>query len=69
MLIFDEATSALDSKTEKDITKAIENLDRNLTVIIIAHRLNTLKGCDQIVKVMNSGSILTGSYHDLIGME
>ncbi len=69
VLIFDEATSALDSKTEKDITKAIENLDRNLTVIIIAHRLNTLKGCDQIVKVMNSGSILTGSYHDLIGME
>lgn len=51
VLVFDEATSALDSSTEKAVMEAIENLDRELTILIIAHRLSTLEGCDLVVKL------------------
>jgi len=49
VLIFDEATSALDNETEKAVMEAIEGLDRDLTILIIAHRLSTLNGCDRII--------------------
>ena len=55
ILIFDEATSALDSSTEKSVMKSIESLDRNITILIIAHRLSTLDGCDQIIELKNTG--------------
>lgn len=52
VLIFDEATSALDSKTEEEITDAINELGKeNLTIIIIAHRYTSLKFCDKIYKI------------------
>jgi len=51
VLIFDEATSALDNKTEQAVMSAIEGLDKKLTILIIAHRLTTLKGCDQIIDI------------------
>jgi ATP-binding cassette subfamily B protein len=51
VLVFDEATSALDSKTETSVVEAIESLGKDLTVLIIAHRLSTLKNCDQIIEV------------------
>ena len=51
VLIFDEATSALDSVTEKEVMSAIENLNRELTILIIAHRLTTLQNCDLIVQL------------------
>jgi ATP-binding cassette, subfamily B, bacterial PglK len=54
VLIFDEATSALDHETEQAVMQAIEDLDRDLTILIIAHRLSTLDGCDQIVE-LNKG--------------
>jgi len=53
VLIFDEATSALDNETEQSVMEAIEGLGENLTILIIAHRLTTLKNCDQIVKISN----------------
>ena len=53
VLVFDEATSALDSQTESGIMRSIDDLDKNLTIFIIAHRVDTLKGCDYIVKVEN----------------
>ena len=53
VLIFDEATSALDNKTEKSVVESIEGLDKELTVLIIAHRLTTLRHCDEIVEVSN----------------
>jgi ATP-binding cassette subfamily B protein len=56
VLILDEATSALDSDTESAVMEAIEALNRNLTVIIIAHRISTLRDCDQIVEI-GSGSV------------
>jgi ATP-binding cassette, subfamily B, bacterial PglK len=55
VLILDEATSALDNETEQAVMKAIENLGRDITIIIIAHRKTTLKGCDQIVEVSKEG--------------
>jgi len=46
--------------------EAIECLDRGLTILIIAHRLTTLKGCDQIVKLDKNNNNHTGSYQDII---
>ena len=51
VLILDEATSALDNKTEKVVMDAVNNLNKEITIILIAHRLNTLKNCDVIFKL------------------
>ena len=51
LIILDEATSALDNLTEKEVMREIDALDENLTVIIIAHRLSTLNGCNKIYEV------------------
>jgi ATP-binding cassette, subfamily B, bacterial PglK len=56
LLVFDEGTSALDLETEVNVMKAIEDLSKDLTIIIIAHRLNTLKNCSKIY-VFDDGSI------------
>ena len=49
VLVFDEATSALDHETEKAVMEAIEGLSADLTILIVAHRLTTLKKCTQII--------------------
>lgn len=56
LLIFDEATSALDSETEKSIQENIESLQGSCNIILIAHRLSTVKNADEII-VMNEGII------------
>jgi ABC-type bacteriocin/lantibiotic exporter with double-glycine peptidase domain len=56
VIILDEATSALDTNTEDAVMKAIESLGRDKTIVIIAHRLSTLRKCDQIIEI-ESGSI------------
>jgi ATP-binding cassette subfamily B protein len=66
VLIFDEATSALDSGTEYAVMKAIDSLEKELTILIIAHRLTTLKGCDQIVKLEKNSVTHVGKYQDII---
>ena len=66
VLIFDEATSALDNETEKEVMKAIEELGEEITVLIIAHRLTTLKNCNKIIKLNKNYTILTGSYQEVI---
>jgi ATP-binding cassette, subfamily B, bacterial PglK len=66
VLIFDEATSALDNETEQAVMEAIDGLGKDLTILIIAHRLTTLKGCDQIVKLDKYNVIHTGSYEEMI---
>ena len=53
ILLLDEATSALDTQTEYFIMDTIYNLDHNITLIIIAHRLSTLKRCDRIIELEN----------------
>ena len=66
VLIFDEATSALDNETEREVMKAIEEIDKEITVLIIAHRLTTLKGCDKIVKLGKKHTVHIGSYQEMI---
>ena len=51
ILILDEATSSLDVKTESSIMEEIENLSLDITIIMISHRLNTLKNCDKIFEI------------------
>jgi ATP-binding cassette, subfamily B, bacterial PglK len=53
VLILDEATSALDTGTEAEVMKAIDVLQGSLTVIIVAHRLSTIEGCDSICRLKN----------------
>ena len=65
VIVFDEATSALDNETELAVMQAIEGLSADLTVLIIAHRLTTLKNCDRIVEL--NGSIRRiGSYAQIV---
>lgn len=54
IIIFDEATSALDVNTEKDVMDSIISLDPDITVIMVSHRIDTLKGCDQLFEVRDS---------------
>jgi ATP-binding cassette subfamily B protein len=54
IIIFDEATSALDNNTEIEVMNAIENLSDDLTIIIVAHRVSTLKNCDFIFELENN---------------
>jgi ABC-type multidrug transport system fused ATPase/permease subunit len=66
LLIFDEATSALDGITEKVIMEAIHSLANRKTIILIAHRLNTVKDCDTIY-IFDRGNIIgNGSYDQLM---
>jgi ABC-type multidrug transport system fused ATPase/permease subunit len=57
VLVLDEATSALDNQTEKYVIDALNNLDKDMTVILIAHRINTLRFCDIIFKI-NKGKFI-----------
>ena len=51
VLILDEASSALDVQTEKIVMDAIKNISKDVTIILVAHRLNTVKDCDVIIKL------------------
>lgn len=58
LIVLDEATSALDGETEKEILASIEKLSSDITIIMIAHRLNTLDFCDEIIE-LGKGGILS----------
>jgi ATP-binding cassette, subfamily B, bacterial PglK len=66
ILVFDEATSALDRDTEKKVMYAINNLKYKVTVLVIAHRLTTLKNCDQIFQINKNGFGSKRSYKEII---
>ena len=66
VIIFDEATSSLDNETEQAVMQAIEGLSKDLTLLIIAHRLTTLKNCTQIVELGGGGIKRTGSYQEIM---
>ena len=66
VIIFDEATSALDSATEQAVMQAIESLSKELTLLIIAHRLTTLRSCTQIVELSDGNIKRTGRYEDIV---
>jgi len=64
-LIFDEATSSLDTKSEESIIESINSLGREFTIIMIAHRLSTLSGCDWVYEI-DSGMIKKSGTYDKI---
>jgi ATP-binding cassette subfamily B protein len=66
VLVFDEATSALDNATEQEVMSAIAELDRDLTIVIVAHRLTTIKHCDSIVELSNGRVVAQGTYDQLL---
>lgn len=66
LIVFDEATSALDNVTEKQVMESIDALPGNKTVILIAHRLSTLKKCDRLI-VMERGKVVgVGSWDEML---
>ena len=68
VLIFDEASSALDSKTEQDMVKAIESLSKELTVLVVAHRITSLKNCTQIFEHSNGSIKYIGNYKNMLDL-
>ncbi len=65
VIIFDEATSALDNSTEQAVMMSIEKLDRHVTVLIIAHRITTLKNCSKIVQISDGKITGVCRYEDI----
>ena len=63
IMCFDEATSALDTSTEREIQRAIEEISRGSTTLMIAHRLSTVRNCDLII-VLKDGQIVESGTHD-----
>ena len=61
----DEATSSLDNITEKEVINAIDTLKERLTLIIIAHRLTTVKNCDLLFMIKDGMIVDTGTYSQL----
>jgi ABC-type multidrug transport system fused ATPase/permease subunit len=66
VLVFDEATSALDNTTEQSVMEAIQGLGPHLTIILIAHRLTTVKECDTIFELESGRVVAQGTYDDLL---
>ena len=65
VLILDEATSALDTKTEKSVMEAVCKLSNQITIIVIAHRINTVKDCDTIFKLEKGKIINQGTFTEM----
>ena len=66
VLVFDEATSSLDNATEQAVMESIEGLNRDLTILIIAHRLTTVQRCDEIIELEHGRVVAQGSYEQLL---
>jgi ATP-binding cassette subfamily B protein len=66
VIIFDEATSALDNETEQEVMQAIESLSKDLTILIVAHRLTTIKNCTQIVELHEGVIKKIGNYEQVV---
>ncbi|EAR19313.1 MAG: ABC transporter ATP-binding protein [Synechococcus sp. BS301-5m-G53] len=65
LMVLDEATSALDNKTEHDVMQALDLIGRRCTMVVIAHRLSTVKKCDRIYQVDQGRIIASGDFETL----
>ena len=68
-LFFDEATSSLDASNEKDIMENMASVFNGKTVIIIAHRLSTVKNADQIIVMQNGSIVELGNHESLTALK
>ena len=66
IMILDEATSALDNVTEREIQESLEDLSKNRTNLVVAHRLSTIKNADEIIVITDEGIKERGTYTELI---
>lgn len=69
VIIMDEATSAIDTDTEMVIKKALDEITKNKTTFIVAHRLSTVKNADQILYIGNKGILESGRHEELMNMK
>lgn len=67
VLVFDEASSALDNDTETAVMNAVDKLDPELTLFIIAHRVQTLRNCDLVMRLESGRIVESGSFSKIIG--
>jgi len=68
VIIFDEATSALDGETESAVMSAITSVDKGVTILIVAHRLTTLRNCSQVVELAQGEVQRVGPYSEIVGI-
>jgi ABC-type multidrug transport system fused ATPase/permease subunit len=68
ILILDEATSALDAESEYEIQNQIYNLSKDMNIIIVAHRLSSIKNCDKIIVIEHGKIVESGTHQELINM-
>lgn len=68
LIILDEATSALDSTTEHALMQSVEALGDEVTIIMVAHRLSTLRNCDILIEIENGRVKRTGTYENLVAL-
>ena len=66
VLVLDEATSALDNQTEEAVMDAVNSLNKDITIILIAHRLNTVRNCDTIFKLEKGQIVGQGTFEEII---
>jgi ABC-type multidrug transport system fused ATPase/permease subunit len=66
IILFDEATSALDNETQEKIQQAINNMKKEYTILIIAHRLTTIINCDKINFIENGKVLASGTHKELL---
>ena len=69
IIILDEATANVDPENEKELTQAIDNLTKQKTIIMIAHRLKTVRHADQIIVVDKGRIVQKGKHEDLVNQE
>ena len=69
VLVLDEATSALDTETEREIIAEIEHLKGKVSLIVIAHRLSTVKNCHRIYRLQKGRIVESGTPQEVLGKE
>ena len=62
LLVLDEATSSLDGQTESEVSKSVNDLKGSMTVLVVAHRLSTIRNCDKVVYVANGEIVTQGTF-------
>ena len=68
IMLFDEATSALDGETESAVMEALSSVEKDVTILMVAHRLTTLRNCTQVVELAGGAIQRVGSYSEIIGL-